>query len=108
MLVEQRGMRRIDRKAEKPQMPRRIASDVTLERDVFVLMSDGVQLLANVFRSFPPRRAPVLMSVTPYGKDALPDRLGMPFMRLSGVRFGRLDCSAWTGFEAPYPLFWVL
>ncbi len=34
MLVEQRGMRRFDRKAEKPQMPRRIASDVTLERDV--------------------------------------------------------------------------
>src|SRR5205823_3749137 len=35
------------------------------------------------------RRSPVLMSVTPYGKDALPDRLGMMLMRLSGVRFGR-------------------
>src|SRR5438067_6928146 len=69
-------MRRFDRKAEKPQMPRRIASDVTLQRDVPVPMGDGVPLMANVFRSFPPRRSPVLMSVTPYGKDALPDRLG--------------------------------
>ena len=88
-------------------MPRRIASDVTLERDVPVHMSDGVQLMANVFRSFPPRRSPVLMSVTPYGKDVLPDRRGMLLMRLSGTRFGHLDCSAWTGFEAPDPLFWV-
>src|SRR6266581_3227929 len=107
MLVEQRGMRSFDRKAEKPQMPRRIASDVTLERDVPVPMSDGVQLMANVFRSFEPSRSPVLMSVTPYGKDTLPDRRGMLLMRLSGVRFGHLDCSAWTGFEAPDPLFWV-
>src|SRR5258708_23292183 len=88
-------------------MPRRIASDVTLERDVRIPMSDGVQLMANVFRSFPPRRSPVLMSVTPYGKDTLPDRWGLLLMRLSGTRFGHLDCSAWTGFEAPDPLFWV-
>ena len=107
MLVEQRGMRRFDRKAEKPQMPRRIASDVTLERDVLVSMSDGMQLMVNVFRSFPPRHSPVLMSVTPYGKDTLPDRRGMLLMRLAGTRFGHLDCSAWTGFEAPDPLFWV-
>src|SRR2546427_3594558 len=97
MLVEQRGMRRFDRKAEKPQMPRRIASDVTLQRDVPVPMSDGVQLMANVFRSFPPRRSPVLMSVTPYGKDTLPDRRGMLLMPLSGTRFVHLYCSAWTG-----------
>src|SRR5437764_9436374 len=107
MLVEQRGMRRFDRKAEKPQMPRRIASDVTLERDVPVPMSDGVQLMANVFRSFPPRRSPVLMSVTPYGKDTLPDRRGMLLIRLSRTRFGPVGCSACTAFEEPDPLFWV-
>src|SRR5438045_9638200 len=98
-------MRRFYRKAERQQMSKRIASDVTLERDVPVPMSDGVQLMANVFCSFPPRRSPVLMSVTPYGKDALPDRRGMPFLRLSGVRFGQLDCSAWTGLEALAPVF---
>ncbi len=88
-------------------MSKRIASDVTLQHDVPVPMSDGVQLVANVFHSFPPRRSPVLMSVTPYGKDTLPDRRGMLLMRLAGTRFGHLDCSTWTGFEAPDPLFWV-
>src|SRR5260370_33289305 len=76
-LGETRKMSRVDRKAERPPMPRRIASDVTLQRDVPVLMSDGVQLVANVFRSFEPSRSPVLMSVTPYGKDTLPDRRGL-------------------------------
>src|SRR5689334_17621373 len=96
-----------ERKAKREPVCRRIASDVMLQRDVAVRMSDGVQLLANVFSSWEPRPAPVVMSVTPYGKDILPDRRNMLFMRLAGVRFGRLNCSAWTGFEAPDPLFWV-
>lgn len=83
----------------------RVTSGVTLDRDVPVPMRDGVRLMANVFRPLTPSRAPVLMSVTPYGRDALPDRLYMLLMRLAGVRFGTLDCSRWTGFEAPDPLF---
>jgi putative CocE/NonD family hydrolase len=31
----------------------------------------------------------------------------MALMRLAGVRFGTLECSRWTGFEAPDPLFWT-
>src|SRR5260370_19859329 len=84
-----------------------ITSCATMDRDVPVAMRDGVLLMANVFRPFAPGPAPVLMSVTPYGKDALPDRVGTLLMRLSGVRFGKLDCSRWTGFEAPDPLFWT-
>lgn len=83
--------------ARQPKI-RRIASDVLLQRDVPVPMSDGMRLVVNVFCSS------VLLSVTPYGKDVLPDRRGMLLMRLAGVRFGRLDCCAWTGFEAPDPL----
>src|SRR5260221_8228659 len=100
-------MRRVDRKAERQPMLKIIASDVTLERDFPVPMSDGVLLMANVFHPFEPRRSPVVLSVTPYGKDTLPDRRGMLLMRLAGTRFGHLDYSAWTGFEAPDPLFWV-
>src|SRR5258708_1175549 len=100
-------MRRVDHKTERQPMSSRIASDVMLERDAPVPMSDGVQLMAIVFRAFPSSRSPVVMSVTPYGKDTLPDRRGMLLMRLAGTRFGQLDCSAWTGFEAPDPLFWV-
>jgi uncharacterized protein len=100
-------MRRVERKAESQLISKRIESSVTLERDVPVPMSDGVQLMANVFRAFPESRSPVVMSVTPYGKDVLPDRRGMLLMRLAGTRFGHLDCAPWTGFEAPDPLFWV-
>ncbi len=70
-------------------------------------MRDGVRLFVNVFRPKQLERAPVIMSVTPYGKDKMPDWLGMTFMRLAGVRLGRLDCSRWTGFESPDPAFWT-
>jgi predicted acyl esterase len=51
-------------------------------------MRDGVRLFANLFRPTADGRYPVIMSVTPYGKDKLPDRVANFFMRLSGVKFG--------------------
>lgn len=91
------------------RMSEDVTSGVVLERDVSVPMRDDVRLMANIFRPVTPSPTPlpVLMSVTPYGKDVLPDRLYMLLMRLAGVRFGTLDCSRWTGFEAPDPLFWT-
>ncbi len=77
------------------------------ERDLAVPMSDGARLSANLFRPADSKPAPVIMSVTPYGKDKLPDRLATFFMRLSGVRFGDINVSRYTGFEAPDPLYWV-
>ncbi|MGA2764442.1 MAG: CocE/NonD family hydrolase, partial [Spirochaetia bacterium] len=101
--------------AGKTSAARTIAPGIILERDVPVPMPDGVRLAANVFR---PAAAgseaepaaetlPAILSVTPYGKDKLPDRKFMLLMRLAGVRFGKLDCSRWTGFEAPDPIYWV-
>jgi hypothetical protein len=84
-----------------------IEGGATLDRDVAVQVRDGTQLMVNVFRPPGERPAPVLMSATPYGKDKLPDRIGMTFMRFAGVRFGHLDCSRWTGFESPDPVFWT-
>jgi predicted acyl esterase len=40
-------------------------------------MHDGVRLMANVFRPAVERRCPVVMSVTPYGMDVMPDRIGI-------------------------------
>jgi predicted acyl esterase len=80
-------------------------ADMIVEKNVAVPMSDGITLRVNVFR--PDHVAPVVMSMTPYGKDNAPDRIGMLAMRLSGVRFGRLNCSPMTGFESPDPRFWV-
>ena len=88
-------------------MPKLIHSEMYFDDNVSVAMRDGCVLRVNVFRPASIQSAPVLMSVTPYGKDKMPDRMGMLLMRLSGVRFGNLDCSKWTGFEAPDPTFWV-
>jgi predicted acyl esterase len=80
---------------------------VIFERDLVVPMRDGVPLSANLFRPADGKPVPAIMSVTPYGKDKLPDRLGMFFMRLAGVRFGDINVSRYTGFEAPDPVYWV-
>jgi uncharacterized protein len=86
----------------KPSAP---VPGMVIEKSVPVPMSDGVVLRVNVYR--PQYPAPVVMSVTPYGKDNTPDRIGMLAMRLSGVRFGKLNCSRLTGFESPDPQYWV-
>lgn len=80
---------------------------IVIVRDLAVPMRDGTRLFVNVFKPPDDRRYPVIMSVTPYSKDKLPDRLKSFFMRLSGVKFGKLNCSRLTGFESPDPLHWV-
>lgn len=70
-------------------------------------MRDGMHLFANLFRPADDLPHPVIMSATPYGKDKLPDRVAAFFMRLSGVKFGRINCSRLTGFESPDPGYWV-
>jgi len=80
---------------------------IILERDLRVPMRDSVSLLANLYRPRSDGPHPVIISATAYGKDKLPDRLTMFFMRLSGVRFGRLHDSRLTGFESPDPAWWV-
>jgi putative CocE/NonD family hydrolase len=82
-------------------------TSVGVERDLAVLMRDDVRLFANLYT--PPAKGPhpVIMSVTPYGKDNLPDRVASFFMRLSGVKFGKINCSHLTGFESPDPVYWT-
>jgi len=82
-------------------------AQITIERDVAVPMRDGLRLLANLYRPAVEDPCPVIMSVTPYGKDKGPDRVTNFFMRLSGVKFGKLNCSRLTGFESPDPVYWV-
>lgn len=89
------------------QSQKTIAPGVVMERNVQVPMSDGIRLFANVFRPATSGRYPAILSVTPYSKDKLPDRKIMFFMRMYGVRFGKLRCSRWTGFESADPLYWV-
>jgi len=80
---------------------------ILIERDLAVPMRDGVRLFVNLFKPEADGSYPLIISVTPYGKDKLPDRLAAFFMRLSGVKFGKLNCSRLTGFESPDPVYWV-
>jgi len=82
-------------------------SSLTIERNIAVPMRDGTRLFANLFRPADDQAHPVIMSVTPYSKDNLPDRIGTFFMRLSGVKFGDVHSSPLTGFESPDPVYWV-
>jgi predicted acyl esterase len=82
-------------------------TSLAMERDLVVPMRDGVRLFANLFRPKAQGQYAVIMSVTLYSKDKLPDRITPFFMRLSGVRFGNARCSRLTGFEAPDPVYWV-
>jgi predicted acyl esterase len=80
---------------------------IAIDRDLVVPMRDGVRLSANLFRPTAAGPYPIIMSVTPYGKDKLPDRVATFFMRLSDVKFGKLNCSPLTGFESPDPVYWA-
>ncbi|HTE85101.1 MAG TPA: CocE/NonD family hydrolase, partial [Dehalococcoidia bacterium] len=86
-------------------------SGIRFERDVEVAMYDGTTLRVNVFRPEAPGPYPVIMCAHPYGKDRLPrhGRFGShPLLRYRLMRQGApLSTSAWTGWEAPDPAFWV-
>src|ERR1017187_9578466 len=80
---------------------------ISIERNLAVPRRDGMHLFANLFKPKADRPCPMILSVTPYGRDKLPDRVANFFMRLSGVKFGKLNCSRLTGFESPDPVYWV-
>lgn len=78
---------------------------IVTERDLAAPTRDGVRLFANLYRPTTKGPHPVIMSVTPYGKDKHPDRLANFFMRLAGVKFGKLNCSQLTGFKSSDPVY---
>lgn len=85
--------------------------DVLLDRDVEVVVRDGTTLRVNVFRPEGDGQHPVLMSAHPYGKDYLPKRTRRSYRPFPNLRVlpqsQRFTISAWTGWEAPDPAYWV-
>jgi len=92
----------LQRRRRRPLRP---LPGLHLERNVAVAMRDGVRLMANVFRPATAGRYPVVLSVSPYGKDALPEDYGL--FRALGMPVGSIDVSDHAAFEAPDPGFWV-
>jgi len=90
------------------------------EKDVMVAMPDGVKLASNIFRPEKPGKFPVIMVVTPYGKDQTPPAFkpdGSPLpssyfpyvfrVYSHGADVGHMKISMLTPWEAPDPAFWV-
>ncbi|MDF0752574.1 CocE/NonD family hydrolase [Marinobacter sp. 71-i] len=79
--------------------------NVSFEQGVKVPMRDGVELSVNVFKPKGPGKYPVVMAVSPYGKDSF-DKLDI-FRNVPSMHLGKITVSDHTSFEAPDPNFWV-
>jgi predicted acyl esterase len=85
-------------------MFRAIPVDIVFEKDVPVVMRDGVTIYVDILRPAGAERVPVLIAWSPYGKSqgttpgvtSLYDMLGMDNGMLSGL----------AKFEAPDPAYW--
>ncbi|OFV96352.1 MAG: hypothetical protein A3H28_15040 [Acidobacteria bacterium RIFCSPLOWO2_02_FULL_61_28] len=91
-----------------------------IEKDVLVTMRDGVRVASNVIRPDKPGKFPVILAMTPYGKDQTPPLFnadGSPVpssypnyidrLHAHGADLGHMKISVLTSFEAPDPAFWV-
>ncbi len=81
------------------------------EHDVAIDMRDGVTLRANIYRPAGEGPFPVIASVHPYGKDALPRRTRRRWRLSPQFRIMNqpeaIEISSETGWEAPDPVRWV-
>jgi predicted acyl esterase len=97
-----------------------VPAGVTIERDVMVTMPDGVKLACNVYRPDKPGKFPVILSLTPYGKDQTPPAYNpdgspiassyAPFVlrvHAQGEDVGHMKISMLTPWEGPDAAFWV-
>jgi predicted acyl esterase len=85
-----------------------IPPGISIERDVMVGMADGIRIAVNIFRPEKDGRFPVIMAMTPYGKDIGPqDYPELEYQARMGIENGTIRISALTTFEAPDPAYWT-
>jgi len=93
---------------------------IAIDKDVMVTMPDGVKLACNVYRPAKEGKFPVILSMTPYGKDqtppsykpdgtALPGAFDPYMFRVysHGADVGHMKVSMLTPWEGPDAAFWV-
>jgi hypothetical protein len=85
--------------------------DVRVDRDIAVTVRDEAVIRANVYRPAAEGAYPVIISAHPYGKDYLPKPTRRGFRPFPNLRIlpqsQPFSFSAWTGWEAPDPAYWV-
>ncbi len=74
-------------------------------KDIPIPMRDGIKLMANIYLSDNPGKYPVIMCMTPYGKDQQPEHFEI--FKVFGIDTGSINTSDYTVFEGPDPAFWV-
>lgn len=77
--------------------------DMILERDVPVVLRDGVTIYTDIFRPADGEKHPAILAMSPYGKeigtqwlDDTPNHAGVPIEATSGLQ----------KFEGPDPAYW--
>ncbi len=85
-------------------MFRALPVDIVFEKDVAVLLRDGVTIYVDILRPANTERAPVLVAWSPYGKSqgSSPGAVGL--FAMLGMKPGRL--SGLEKFEGPDPAYW--
>jgi uncharacterized protein len=76
-----------------------------IEKDVKVKMRDGISLMANIYLPEKSGKYPVIMCMTPYGKDEQPEHYDI--FKASGIDVGNIKTSDYAIFEGPDPAYWV-
>lgn len=76
-------------------------SDLIFERDIAIPLRDGAIVHANLYRPADGGRAPVIMTMGPYGKD-------LHFGAFSSKAYERIDeHGPYLNWETPNPEWWV-
>jgi len=81
-----------------------LTSDVVLDKDVAVVMRDGVTIYTDVYRPAGDEKAPVIIAWSPYGKShgSSPAVLGL----LGMLGLPPSTRSGYEKFEGPDPAYW--
>jgi putative CocE/NonD family hydrolase len=96
-------LRKILRQIYKKPLPE--ISGLRIQKDVRVKMRDGISLLVNIYLPEKTGKYPVIMCMTPYGKDEQPEHYEI--LRVFGEDAGNISTSPYAIFEGPDPVFWV-
>ena len=84
---------------------RPLSADIIVDHEVRIPLRDGVTLAASLYRPATSEPAPVIIAISPYGKENF--RSIDLFSRVPGNHIGHIKISDSVSFEAPDPGFWV-
>jgi predicted acyl esterase len=78
---------------------------LSIEKDVQVKMRDGISLMVNIYLPEKSGKYPVIMCMTPYGKDEQPGHYDI--LKVFDEDVGNINTSQYAIFEGPDPVYWV-